>query len=204
MSVILDALQKARTDRRKRQDETHPNSVARVLDPGVAPPPPVNVAAPQGGSRTWLIALPVVVAVICLLALIGGAFFLLYDQVRDLNSTSAVTKTEADKPEPVSAAPVAAVMPTPVPLSELPVQTPAPAAVVPVAPAPAVAPAAAPASIKLGSIVCEGDDCIANLNGRSVKVGDKVKNYTVTEITPSSVTLQGANVADSVTLSHYD
>ena len=141
---------------------------------------------------------------VCLLTLIGGAFFLLYDQIRKLNAPASRDTTAV-----VSPVPAAAVMATPVPLSELPVQTPAPqlapAVVAPTGSEPANgATQNAASSFKLGSIVCEADDCIANLNGRSVKVGDRVKNYDVTEITPSSITLQGSSPADTVTLSHYD
>ena len=237
MSVILDALQKARTDRRKNQVEPHPNSVARVLEPEVHGSADM-VALPR--RKSWLVPVSLIFGLICLLALAGGAFFLLYDQVRQLNAPAKVTtpgvanvpasaSAEAVNAElAVAAGAVPTPSATPVPLQDLPVQPPAavagPAAVaapaggvsIDVAPpgassASASVPAAAPAAsaaLKLGSIVCEADDCIAHVNGRTVRVGDQIKNYTVTQITADSVTLQSAAAngaaGEVVTLSLFD
>ena len=210
MSVILDALHKARTDRRKNQSEPNSNSVARVLEPVVAAPEaPIRPEKQRGGSG-WMLALTILLVFVCLLVLAGGAFFLLYDQMRRLEpaaTAQTVPASNADASLALPQVPAAALV-TPLPLAELPVQTPVPS-VVPatpaVAPAAVVAPTVTPAeSMKLGSIVCEANDCIANLNGRSVRVGDRVRNYQVIEITPSAITLQGSTPTDVLTLSHYD
>jgi len=207
MSVILDALHKARTDRRKNQSESNPNSVARVLEPVVAMPEAPARSEKRGGGG-WMLALTILLVFVCLLVLAGGAFFLLYDQMRRLEPVATaqqpVQPPVANNGVAMPAVPAAALA-TPLPLSELPVQTPspvsAPAAVVAVAPTAAVNPAD---NFKLGSIVCEANDCIAHLNGRSVRVGDRLKNYQVIEITPTDLTLQGPAPNDVITLSHYD
>jgi len=212
MSVILDALHKARTDRRKNHSESNPNSVARVLEPVVAPPEaPLRPEKQRGGSG-WMLALTILLIFVCVLVLAGGAFFLLYDQMRRLEPVATMQPVQASEVNSAATMPAvpAAALATPLPLSELPVQTPAPVIAPVEAPAAAVAVAPTAAAVnpadsfKLGSIVCEENDCIANLNGRSVRVGDRVRNYQVIAITPSDITLQGSAPTDVITLSHYD
>ncbi len=235
MSVILDALQKARGDRHKNQVEPHPNSVARVLEPTVAgaPEPPPRHA---GG---WLLAVFIIIGSILLLALAGGAFYLLYDQVRRLQPQAAVTTAPIVPPAATDPGAIATpsleaelavspgALPPPLPLSDLPIQPPAAASAgapgagteLPVsgpavaAPsttyAPAQAAPAAPAAtaapqFKLGSIVCEDNVCMALINGRTVRQGDRVKDYVVTEITDKGVTLKSSSGSDEIHLDLYN
>ena len=220
MSVILDALQKARADRRKNQAETHPNSVAKVLEPALNGPGE-NASIRKANGKGWIVPVSIIFGVLCLLALAGGAFFMLYDQIRRMEKPVAPTQHAVqpnDSGQPVStaqplstqASPVVAApsnstpasLSTPVPLADLPVQTPAPPSDLPAAAAGAVP---TPAGLKLGSIACEAneDDCIAHINGRIVKVGDRVKQFQVMKITADAVILRG-NSGDVVTLSLFD
>lgn len=259
MSVILDALHKARSDKRNPQPETQPNSVARVLDAGAASEAMLDAhdggAAGRGrGGRSgrggWVVVLSVFFGLACLSALVGGAFFLLYYQGKRLeesrivgtktseaggsiapvntgipviNGTDALASSEAAQIlETGLALPTVPSLPTPLPLSDLPVQPPARAAaaavtveVAPQQPAAAiVAPAvagtasapvvAAAPSFKLGSIVCDNNDCLASLNGRTIRVGDEIRQYRVLRITSKEVTLKSITGNDVVTLSLYD
>jgi hypothetical protein len=208
MSVILDALHKARGDKGHAAAQPHEQTVARVVDAGLAPQNTFTTAPARSGGRGWLIAMGVACGLICLVALVGGAFFLLYDQMRRIETvaakpaatvpagadtspaTIAVPQTAALQPTAAMVTP-AAVLQTPVPLAELPVQAPAAAA--------AVDP-----GFSLGSIVCENSDCIASLNGRSVRVGDTIKGYKVTKIESSSIALKNESTGAEKTLSLFD
>lgn len=209
MSVILDALHKARGDKKKHQSETHPNSVAKVLEPAIA-----QVETRQPG-RNWLLTTILVLAGLCVLTVLGGAIFLLYDQIRKLETRTEVAAAQAAQaPPPAPAAQPApqvhyAILPPPVPLADLPVQTPAPtasasamAAVTDAAPATA-APATTNEEFNLGSIACEGSDCIANLNNRTVRVGDKVRGYEITAIEPTTLTMRHTASGKEMTLDLY-
>ncbi len=55
----------------------------------------------------------------------------------------------------------------------------------------AVAPPVAP-EIKIGTILCDESGCTAAANGRTVRVGDVILDYTVMAITADKVTLQRA------------
>jgi hypothetical protein len=222
MSVILEALQKARSDRKiKAATES---ATARVLEPQVNGPVMVTSAsgragvegARAGSGRTWVLAVAVIMSLVLLLCLIGGMFWLLYDQVRRVNtvatspaSTTAVAPVVAG---PTGALPGAVPLPTPLPVQELPVEPPAPAAaaagdaaVIVEEAKPAAAATASPAAAEfvLGSIVCEAGDCLASLNGRSVRVGDVVKGWTVIEISTSALVLQNAS-GEQRSLSLFD
>lgn len=234
MSVILDALQKARTDRRKNQDEPHPNSVARVLEPVVVPAAGATATPPARG-RQWLLPVLVILVVLLLAACAGVAYVLLFTQVQKLAASAPAPAGEIKQPAlageaavagatageatlPVAPPPgtspaaingqpaaanvplVSPALPPPAPLSELPIQPPATAAA---GAATAGAAAAAP-DFKLGSIVCEGVDCIAHLNSRTVRVGDQVRQYRVAQINNTSLVLQGPTPGDVITLSLYD
>ena len=242
MSVILDALHKARGDKRDNQDEPQPNSVARVLDANVTPPHNPDLMAGSrrpSKSNNWFIAVVAMLGLFCLLTLVGGAFFLLYRMQRlELQAHAKdelAIKPQADRllaspPAGIATAPVAyrcryrgiagaAPLPTPLPLSELPVQPPiagagqagahnetppmAATGAVGTKSAPVAAPTAAPPQFKLGSIVCENKDCIASLNGRSVRVGDEIRNYRVTQITATGISLKSMAGDDVVSLSLY-
>lgn len=206
MSVILDALHKARGDRRKpAADQPHEQTVARVVDAGLAPQNAYAPDSPRPGGRTWLIAMGVICGLICLVALIGGAFFLLYDQMRRIETVA--TQPAQASPAIASPAPAAvqipvppivtpaAVLQTPVPLTELPVQPPA---------ASAAAATTAEPDFNLGSIVCENNDCIASLNGRSVRVGETIKGYNVISIDSTGITLKSEAGGKEITLSLFD
>lgn len=208
MSVILDALHKARGDRRDKQSEPHANTVARVLDAGAAMPPAV-IAAEKASlrGRGWIAVVAVIFGTLCLIALIGGAFFLLYDQMRRIEARSAQGAVAAiPAANATTVAPVPEVaqapLPTPLPLSELPIQPPA--AVAGSVSAASVAAAPAQPHFTLGSIVCEGTDCLASLNGRSMRVGEVIKGYKVMAIDPSTITIKSVSGNDEITLSLYD
>lgn len=207
MSVILDALHKARGDKRKLESEPHAGTVAKVLDAGSAPVTPSSGIATQksksdGNERagmTWLVVTSVIFGGLCLLLLIGGAFFLLYNQIQRLEVRSSQASMEQVQPVMAGAEPLpAAVLPTPLPLSDLPIQPPS-------ASGAAMNPGAAPVrpEFTLGSIVCENSDCLASLNGRTVRSGDEIQGYQVHEITPTTVLLKSVTGNDEVTLSLY-
>lgn len=205
MSVILDALHKARGDRRKpAAEQPHEQTVARVVDAGLAPQNTFAPGSPRSGGRGWIIAMGVIFGIICLIALIGGAFFLLYDQMRRIETVASqpspattanagAAPTIIQMPAPPVATP-APILQTPVPLTELPVQAPGVAA----------ASSEAEPDFELGSIVCENNDCLASLNGRSVRVGETVKGYKVTKIDSTSVSLRSEKNGNEITLSLFD
>lgn len=207
MSVILDALHKARGDKRKLDSEPHAGTVAKVLDAGAAPVTPSSGIATQKpksdrserGVMAWLVVTSVIFGGLCLLLLIGGAFFLLYNQIQRLEVRSSQVSMEQVQPMMAGTEPLpAAVLPTPLPLSDLPIQPPAASGAV-------TSPGAAPVrpDFSLGSIVCENDDCLASLNNRTVRSGDEIQGYRVTEITPTMVLLKSVTGNDEVTLSLY-
>jgi len=224
MSVILDALQKARGDRKRNTApagdvEAVGNNVARVLDAGlhVAAPPPEATPRSAGARGGWV--LPVLIGILGLLLVVmaGGAFFLLYQQLGKLDGrpNAPVLNAGATAVPGVNGGAVmgadaagagvpaeSAALPTPVPVSELPVQTPGVdnangGAAVQVS-------GAKRADFTLGSIVCEHQDCIASVNGRSVRVGDVVKGYRVIKIDATTVTIKNVSGSDELTLSLFD
>lgn len=223
MSVILDALHKARGDKgRGGKSESQPHSVARVLDHGAAPGVvDFNGDRPMPRRRGRLGTSLVTFGLLCLIALVGGGFYLLYEQVRRLEQKTvlqAVTEpatvpVQAEsllQTSPLDVAPPTT-LPTPLPLSDLPVQPPAgtgAAAAAPAAEETAAVSVQQPAverpQFKLGSIVCEAGLCVASLNGKSVRVGDEIRGYNVLEITETAVSLKSATGSDSITLSQFD
>ncbi len=247
MSVILDALHKARGDKRGPQLEGRPENVARVLDAGVASEAMLDNhhggSARRGRRSIWMVAVAVVFCAGCLLLVIAGAFFFLYMQGKRLEENRVVERGDgvqgaavvSNRPPVMASAgsnadieaarvlemglalPSVPALPTPLPLSDLPVQPPVPVAGVdPAAAAGQMASnavqgtrAAAPvsanaAAFKLGSIVCENEDCLASLNGRTVREGDDIRQYRVLRITSKDVTLKSITGNELITLSLYD
>lgn len=232
MSVILDALHKARGDKRNPQA----NNVARVLDAGVTSDAMLDVHSGRGktspaGRSGWIIGLAVVLGVVCLCLFAAGAFYLLYSQGKRLEESRIIENgihakdgaaatnqpplmTPTDATASIEATriletglPLPA-LPTPLPLSELPVQPPVTAAgsaganpFISEGSSSATAPAP---TFKLGSIVCENEDCLASLNGRTVREGDEIRQYRVLRITAKEVTLKSITGNDVVTLSLFD
>lgn len=213
MSVILDALHRARGDRRGHPAEPggpHDQAVARVLDATALPGVMAGTPRPSR-RREWLLAFGVITFFMVLFALAGGAFLLIYQQLVQIDKSN-LTRVTADnaaipagtspitlaQPAAGTVAPISPVVATPVPLSELPVETP-----VTHSQANSVA-AATRADFTLGSIVCENNDCIASLNGRSVRVGDTIKDYRIVSIESTSIKLQGMHGQGELALSLFD
>lgn len=223
MSVILDALHKARSDRnRGRVEPSHEQTVARVLDAAAVDAVDSPVSAPRPSRRReWMLAFAVVMAVAILFALVAGAFLLIYQQLREIGG-SVGAAVEAPAPVHVTAghnglqhaaglsAPVfTEVLPPPVPVAELPVEPPvsvAAAASTDVASGTGAntTPLASREDFSLGSIVCENNDCLASLNGRSVRVGDVMRGYEVMAIDSTSIRLKAANGEHEIALSLFD
>lgn len=211
MSVILDALHKARSDRSPAapaDGAAHEQAVARVVDAATIATPPIPAVPAPSRMRQWLLPVAVIAALLAIFALVAAGLLLLYKEIR--HSAAEITQRAAAPAEasaPPALAPsqqfvgVPVIMPTPMPLSELPVQAP------PASPADTAAPATpalTAADFTLGSIVCENNDCLASLNGRSVRRGDTIKGYVVTEITPSGLKLKQAGGSTELTLSLFD
>lgn len=237
MSVILDALHKARED---RGDAHHLTS--RVVDmPRQAPLLVKNTRSPW---RSLFLLASLGSLLIMVVVLAAAAWWWFGDsgrrtRVGDLIAStfqgSAMAKSPAPAEPPAAAtslvqtaAMVPVDLPPPVALNALPVQAPAvvptpPTASVPAAPQvapgvpvqaapPAVAPvqsaaltasavgtpaasgqvaAASAPAWRLGTIMCDdGQDCAAVVNGRTVRVGDVVREHKVMAVTATDVTLQ--------------
>lgn len=208
MSVILDALHKARRDRSPAaptDGAAHEQAVARVVDAAAIPTPSIAAVPPQSSSRQWLLPVALILALVVVFALVGAGFLLIYNEIKQ-SAAQAGQRASADAAAPPALAAgqqfvgVPVIMPTPMPLSELPVQEPA-AKAESAAPA---SPALTAADFTLGSIVCENNDCLASLNGRSVRQGDTVKGYLVTEITPSGLRMKQVGGTNELVLSLFD
>ncbi|MGI8907014.1 MAG: hypothetical protein ACR2IE_11055 [Candidatus Sumerlaeaceae bacterium] len=196
MSVILEALQKARVD-----DPAPGPAASRVVD--VHPARGVKLRNETPRRLLWL------VSSVMILMVVGGAGAAAFYWVMEHRNQFSFGL----KPQPVSsgAAPTATLpvprksqpseLPQPVALQSAPpvaLQSAPPLAAVPsqvALPPPPVAaatPAPAPATpFSLGTILCgEGNDCTAMVNGRTVHRGDQVKDHRVVEITSTEVRLQ--------------
>lgn len=219
MSVILDALHKAR-----QEHEEGSYSTSRAVD--VARPSYSLVKSQRSTLRAFLLfsvgSLGVVVALLTV-GLgwwwfgMGGRNSAITEMVwpgRFVQSIPAVPVV----PTPSSAALVPVDLPPPVPLSSLPAQAksggsePA-AAALPGSAGSAAAVATlipqeksqaattsgvaagepAPFAFRLGTILCDGTDCSASLNGRTVRAGDTVREHKVISVTATEVTLQRAD-----------
>jgi len=203
MSVILEALRKARHDY-----EEPGYSGTRVVD--VPRPTPHLAPEPRRGSR--LLLLMFLLSSFLLVALLAGGLTWWYFgpggrslALGDMMSAATSPQRAVPPPgghqlaagamlQPAAIPAVAGVapvdLPPPVPITALPPpvvtsQQAAPAA----AQAPA-APAAASPELKLGTILCDGADCSAIVNNRTVRVGDSIRGYRVAAITGSEVTLE--------------
>lgn len=217
MSVILDALHKAR-----HENEEASYSTSRAVD--VARPSYSLVKDQRSLWRSLLLVLigGSCVAVALLFVGLGwwwfssgepGAAlmkrFSLGRFVRPIATAPTLASTPSSALVPVD-------LPPPVPLSSLPVQT---ALVANQASPPALQQTAAtagatliaqngsqpattsglvaeqptPFPFRLGTILCDEMDCSASLNGRTVRAGDTVREHKVISVTATEVTLQRAN-----------
>lgn len=193
MSVILDALHKERNNdksgpagalpTRPATGQRGPTLVRETPTRGRAE----NRAAP---GSSGVLGVVTIMAMLILLLVVGGLFFVLYRIQPNLlqpvgteqssGNVARNTTVPVDLPPPV---PIQQLVPQNVTASLPPPPVAATAAVTEVN-EPAVKP------LKLGSIVCENGDCLALLDGRTVRAGDAVQGYTVTEISPTAVTLE--------------
>ncbi len=211
MSVILDALHKARADRRPGNTTgPHEQAVAKVLDAAAVDAAATPVVK-RSSFHVWLLAFGIIMGLLVFFVLAAGAFVLIYQQLKEIGGsvTSAAVVSNnppADSLQAASfamAAPHAEALPTPIPLSDLPVQSPA-AIAAPPAVAEAATPSLTAADFTLGAIACENGDCIATLNGRTARRGDVFKGYEVVAIDEISVQLKAVNGTAELTLSLFD
>lgn len=194
MSVILDALQKARGD--KKNKEPQKNSTARVLEPNITSRPMV---VRDGGVGRTLLTVFLTAVIVVVLMTVCGVIYYLYNRLNDVEQKAAVVQVgnvQQAAPAAIAPAVVQAVAPTPFP-------TPLPEADLPVEGIRSTAvqtatvtdanPAVAKKEFTLGSIICENDDCLASINNQTVRTGDVVRGYKVIEINSTGVTLQNGN-----------
>jgi hypothetical protein len=206
MSVILDALHKARGD--KSGGDNQSRTVARVVE-AQRVSADLNAPPKLAPSRMW-IPLAIVFGAILMLVLVAGILYFLFVRLQQLDARdkmipapAAVTivATPAVAPAPAIVPP----LPTPLPLQDLPVAGKVATEPMVTFSDPGTAkPAVAPEKLfVLGSIVCENNDCLALINGHTAHVGDVMKGYKITAIGPSSVTLTSPS-GEAVNLSLFD
>lgn len=219
MSVILEALERAKREKARRQAQKKQRSLASN-DP--AHEHPFGGESPSTKSLGSLSApnprlAPYIVLALVLVALLGATIgmgtFILLDRTRPVTVTNSTLDAS---PVPPS---VQISIPTVIPQDPLAFPEPAPGqlpfvADLPVTQAilppgasdlptaavrqpefmtPAVqAPLPPPEPIlpKLGSIICGERGCIAMIDGRTTREGDRVAEFTITEINRDSVILQ--------------
>ncbi|HXT12903.1 MAG TPA: hypothetical protein VN873_15175 [Candidatus Angelobacter sp.] len=175
MSLINDALKRAK-------DAQQPGQAS-------APGPQLRPAEPAQASKDGMsLMVPVVIALVALAGLLVARQFR--------------QKPAARTPRPDSKPLVA----NPVPEAKPPVEVVAAAAsaapekpATPVA-APAPPPAAPVAELRLQAIFYSPQHPSAMINGKSVKIGDAVRNFRVARITPTSATLVSATETNVMTL----
>lgn len=209
MSVILDALHKARSDRRHGNTGPHEQAVAKVLD-AAAVDAAATPTAKRSSFHVWLLAFGIIMGLLVFFALAAGAFVLIYQQLKEIGGSVTTATAVSNNPpvhSPVDAIqavtiPPAEALPTPVPLSDLPVQSPV--ANAPATATQAASPALTAADFTLGAIACENGDCIATLNGRTARVGDVFKGHEVIAINEISVQLKAVDGSSELTLSLFD
>lgn len=208
MSVILDALHKERNGgtaeggAQSRATEAPSKARGPVIVRDTSPRETNAPARPLPQSNSVL-GVVTVMAMLILLLVVAGLFFLIWRMQPNLLQPSNTEQSPGgiSRPEPV-----ALELPPPVPLQQtvtapgtLPLPPPPVAAVLPsgnsmVTDAAPTNPDAAPkpvAPLKLGSIVCEAGDCLAHINGKTVRTGDTLQGgYKISEITPTAVTIE--------------
>lgn len=210
MSVILDALQKARGD--KKDNDSHKNATAKVLEPTTSARP--FVIREKSGGRT-LLTVFLTAFVVLLIVAVGLVIFYLFNRLnvveQQAKAAASPATVSADSAVQPAVAAVPTPFPTPLPIQDLPVQPPPQSAPLPTTamvtdavPASASAAVDAKKMFTLGSIVCENNDCLASINNQTVRVGDSVRGgYTVTDIHSSGLTLTGPD-KQQITLSLFD
>jgi hypothetical protein len=212
MSVILDALQRARRD-----DHRHASTTSNAVE--VSRPAP-RIIVEQKSGRLILTAVLLTFFMVWLFAAAGVLYWFFYYKP---SSEAAAAKLAAQQiPAPaVQAAPVAAPvtmaaqpvvqpplaipsaveLPPPVPITSLPANSSSGAQVTysrqENAGSAAINGASAAATkeqkLVLGTIMCDVADCAAMINGRTVRHGQSIMGYTVLDVTATEVTLRRGN-----------
>ena len=212
MSVILEALQKARTD------DPREGNASRVVD--VRPANGVTMRRPSALRAIWLVTSLVILLVVASAG--TGAFYWVIShreqfsfgiRPRASEPASSLSQSPAQPTPAVVATPLVADLPPPVPMQSV---VPTPAApsqaalppppvgattAVAASPNPAVSVATAtPANpFSLGTILCgDANDCSAVVNGRTLHRGEMYKEFRVMEITSTEVRLQRGTEAPVV------
>jgi hypothetical protein len=210
MSVILDALQRARRD-----DHRHSGTTSSAVE--VARPAP-RIIVEQKSGRLILTAVLLTFFMVWLFAAAGVLYWFFYYKPSEAAAAkmaalqnpvpaapvqpTAAPVTTAAQPvaQPPLAIPSAVELPPPVPISSLPANS-SPGAQVTYArqentsnAAPTGASEAAKEQkLVLGTIMCDVADCAAMINGRTVRHGQKIMGYTVLDVTATEVTLRRGN-----------
>jgi hypothetical protein len=217
MSVILDALERAKQERARRKENTRPPLASAQIaeierdspDPAVQSKPVSLSPTPVNSTGGNALLVVVTISLVLILAgIVGIVSFLLLERNRPVAVTSAaspvpaaaVTPTppipDADTANP-SQVPIAQPLMTGTTNAELPISgTGFPAQTSLQGPVglhqePGL-PSPAPMLPKLGSIICDERGCTAMLDGRISRTGDRVGDYQVMEVTQDLVTLQDA------------